>query len=77
MRRERSVEFPQRQTGHRVRLIAVKSLQLLQPWVNSRNIRRSASTFSDGESLSEILNGSAKRSDNSNTASVERENVSH
>ena len=77
IKRERSVEFPQRQTKEKIRKLQRNWWTVFWPWVSSRNIRRSASSFSAGESFSEILNGSAKRKDNSKTASFERENVSH
>ena len=47
------------------------------PCVSSRNIRRSFSSFSSSDTFGESWKGSAKRIDNSKTASEERENVSH
>lgn len=77
MRRERSVELPQRQTIRVVRLDRKRRQGEDEPWVSSRNIRRSASSFSESERLSEFLKGSAKRVESSKTASEEREKVSH
>jgi hypothetical protein len=79
MRRERSVALPQRQTGRK----EVHQWGFTQRTygallcVSSRNTSRSASSRSPSVRLSTCLNGSENRDTNSNTASDEREKVSH